>query len=79
MWEQGNDRILWEARDTQVHQCGSGCSSPFVLQGLPQPNRQSPYPGAGRELNPISRIAPATPGHQVNPSSLSFPICRVEQ
>lgn len=73
MWEQGNDRILWGARDTQVHQCGSGCSSPFVLQGLPQPNRQSPYPGAGRELNPISRIGPCHPRTPSEPFEPQFP------
>lgn len=57
-----------------AHQGGSSCSSALVSGGFPSPEDKSPILASAENwiLHPES--IPATPGHQVNPLSLNFPI-----
>ncbi|CAI9169473.1 unnamed protein product [Rangifer tarandus platyrhynchus] len=79
--EQGSDRARGKLA-AQADPGGTGCSSPFDLQGAFQPQRhghQGPVLVQQRGNGSCSRIGRAIPGHQADPLSLGFSICKGEQ
>lgn len=73
----GCDQSLWEARDTEAHSVAQAAALPLASRSFPSPKDKARILlSAGHWiLHPES--GPATPGHQVSPLSLNFPICIV--